>query len=131
MSDAKSHEKRAYDLEERTFEFALSTRRFITRHQWSLAQETDVKQLLRSSGSVAANYTEANNAGSKKEFAYRISVTKRESSESRLWIRLLGSTSTDEETKNEARQLFKEADELTRIFAAIHAKCQPASEADV
>jgi four helix bundle protein len=131
-SESKRDDSNKHDLEERTFAFALSVRQFISSCQWGAAQQTDIRQLLRScSGSVAANYTEANNSSSRKEFAYRMSVTKREASESRLWIRLLGSTSESEEAKDEARRLLKETDELTRIRATIHSNCHPSSEDDV
>lgn len=108
-----------YDLEERTFQFALSVRECISNNKWSRVQWSDVDQLLRSSGSVAANYTEANNAISKPDFLFRIRVAKKESSESKLWLRLLGATSESESTKSTLRALFKESDELTRILATI------------
>jgi len=57
-----------YDLEERTFKFALAVRACISSSRWNRAQWTDVDQILRSSGSVAANYVEANNAVSKADF---------------------------------------------------------------
>jgi four helix bundle protein len=109
-----------YDLEERTFQFARNVRVCVAQHRWVPAQWTDLKQILRSSGSVAANYTEANNAFSKSDFKHRIGICKKESGESRLWLRLLGSTSTNEKTKTDLRLLFQEADELVRIFATIH-----------
>ena len=109
-----------YDLEERTFRFALEVRLCIGRHRWSREQWTDVEQVLRSSGSVAGNYTEANNAFSKADFRHRIGICKKESGESKLWLGLLGGTSRDEPRKVELRILFKEADELTRIIAKIH-----------
>ncbi len=109
-----------YDLDERTFQYALEVRLCIARFRWSDAQWIDIKQLLRSSGSVAANYSEANNAFSKADFRHRIGICRKESGESRLWSRLLGSTTPDSEPKSQLRKLFKEADELTRIFATIH-----------
>jgi four helix bundle protein len=108
-----------YNLEERTFQYALAVRSCIAGSKWSRVQWTDVDQLLRSSGSVAANYTEANNAVSKADFLFRIRISKKEASESKLWLRLLGSTSENESTKSTLRSLFKESDELTRILATI------------
>jgi four helix bundle protein len=108
-----------YDLEERTFRFALAVRHCISEFKWSRAQWTDVDQLLRSSGSVAANYTEANNAVSKPDFLFRIRIAKKEASETKLWLRLLGETSKDEALKQILRPRFKESDELTRILATI------------
>jgi len=108
-----------YDLEERTFQYALAVRSCIAGSNWSRVQWTDVDQLLRSSGSVAANYTEANNAVSKPDFLFRIRISKKEASESKLWLRLLGATTENESTKSILRTLFKESDELTRILATI------------
>ena len=86
-------EEGKFDLEERTFQFALGVRQCLSVHRWKRAQWPDVNQLLRSSGSVAANYVEANNATSKPDFIYRIGVSKKECSESRL--RLLGATTSE------------------------------------
>ncbi|MBX3742791.1 MAG: four helix bundle protein [Akkermansiaceae bacterium] len=108
-----------YDLEERTFQFALSIRRCIAGRKWNREQWTDVDQLLRSSGSVAANYIEANNAVSKPDFLLRIRISKKEASETRLWLRLLGETSSDDTLKQTLRQLYRESDELSRILATI------------
>ena len=108
-----------YDLEERTFQFALAVRSCISASQWTRTQWSDCDQLLRSSGSVAANYIEANNAVSKPDFIFRIRIAKKEASESKLWLRLLGETSENESTQAALRALFKESDELTRILATI------------
>lgn len=92
-------EKPAYDLEERTYQYALQVRVCISGGKWAREQWTDVDQVLRSSGSVAANYIEANNAVSKPDFIFRIRVSKKEASESKLWLRLLEATSQNESTK--------------------------------
>ena len=105
-------------MEERTFQFALAVRRLIGAYKWSREQWTDVEQVLRSSGSVAANYTEANNSISSADFAHRLKISRKEASESRLWLRLLGETSPDDR-KPALRDLYREADELTRIFSSI------------
>jgi four helix bundle protein len=108
-----------YDLEERTFQFALHVRRCIAGTKWLREQWTDVDQVLRSSGSIAANYIEANNAISRPDFLFRIRISKKEASECRLWLRLLGETSQDETLKQTLRTLYKESDELARILATI------------
>lgn len=112
-------EERVFDLEERTFQFALAVRQCVSGHRWTRSQWVDLKQLLRSSGSVAANYVEANNAASRPDFIYRIGVSKKEAVESRLWLRLLGATTATESAKENLRDLYRESDELARIFAAI------------
>jgi len=111
--------KRDYNLEERTFQFALSIRECVSANKWTRAQWTDIDQMLRASGSVAANYVEANNAVSKGDFLFWIKVSKKEASECRLWLRLLGASSSAEPLKETIRQLYRECDELVRILAAI------------
>ena len=108
-----------YDLEERAFKFALAIRVCISSSKWNRAQWTDVEQVLRSSGSVAANYVEANNAVSKADFILRIRISKKGASESMLWLHLLEATFTDYSIKTTLRALFQEAEELTRILATI------------
>jgi len=108
-----------YDLDERTFRFALAVRRCIAEVKWTREQWTDIDQALRASGSVAANYVEANNAVSKADFLFRIRVSKKEANECRLWLRLLGETSDDDKLKQTLRALYKESDELARILATI------------
>lgn len=108
-----------YDLEERTYQFALHARRCISGTKWTREQWTDVDQVLRSSGSVAANYVEANNAISKPDFLFRLRISKKEASECRLWLRLLGETSNEETLKQTLRALYKESDEPARILATI------------
>lgn len=113
------NEGKIYDLEERSFCFALAARDCLAGGRWTRTQWTDVNQLLRSSGSIAANYIEANNSVSKSDFAYRISISKKESAESCLWLRLLGETTQPEPLKEILRTLYREADEITRILATI------------
>ena len=67
-----------YDLEERTFQFAKSVRLFIKTLKKTIANIEDSKQLVRSSGSVGANYIEANESLSKKYFVYRIKICRKE-----------------------------------------------------
>lgn len=109
-----------FDLEERTYEFALRVRRMIKRRDWDPSSWSDVQQLLRSSGSVAANYVESRDAISDDDFTYRIRISRKESRESALWLRLLhdsNSLSTDEAAEISA--LVSESDELRRIFSSI------------
>jgi four helix bundle protein len=73
--DAKAP-RRVYDLEDRTFEFARSCRAFVKRLTKTLANTEDGRQLIRSSGSVGANYIEANEALSKEDFVMRIKIRR-------------------------------------------------------
>ena len=65
-----------YDLEERTLEFAKRMRRFVKKLPKTITNLVDIKQLLRASGSVGANYIEANDSLSKKDFALRIKICR-------------------------------------------------------
>jgi four helix bundle protein len=112
-----------YDLEERTFLFAYNVRSFIKRIQNSRANSEDAKQLIRSSASVAANYIEANDAFSKKEFIYRIKICKKESKESILFLRLLDLSKTSA-LEDHRRVLIDESTQLMKIFGAILSKSQ-------
>ena len=83
------NKSKPYDLEERTYAFALEIRMFLRNTKWDPVSWTDIKQLLRSSGSVAANYIEAVESISDADSLYRLRVTKKEARESGLWLRLL------------------------------------------
>jgi four helix bundle protein len=111
--------KPPFDLEDRTYEFALRTRLFLRDHAWHRVSWEDVRQLLRSSGSVAANYVEAREAISDEDFIYRLRICRKEAKESALWLNLLSDTN---EVRSEAEAVFKsllaETDELVRIFTA-------------
>ena len=109
------------DLVERTFRFAQAVRGFVNRMPRVPSNYEDSRQLVRSSGSVAANYLEAQEGLSRKDFFYRIKVCKKEARESGLWLRLV-ELGQDAALAEERDRLVKEADELKLIFAAIAAK---------
>ncbi len=113
--------KPVYDLEERTFQFAKSVRFFVKTLPKTLSNIEDGKQLIRSSGSVGANYREANEALSKKDFLMRIKISRKEAKESHYWLRLIHETKSLNNT-NEAKKLIQEAIELKKILSAIAEK---------
>ena len=78
-----------YDLEDRTFEFAKKVRWFAKQLPKTVANMEDIKQVVRSSGSVGANYIEANESLSKKDFLMRVKICRKEGKESRYWLRLI------------------------------------------
>jgi len=78
-----------YDLEERTFLFAKNVRSFVRKLPKTIADIEDGKQLINASGSVGANYIEANESFSKKDFVFRIKICRKEAKESRYWLRLV------------------------------------------
>lgn len=81
------------DLEDRTFRFAESVRIFVKQLPRTIGNVEDVRQLVRSSGSVAANWIEADEALSKKDFLMRAKICRKEAKESRLFLRLLDAIS--------------------------------------
>lgn len=107
-----------YDLERRTQEFAKNCRDFLKILPKTISNIEDIKQLARSSGSVAANYIEANESLSKKDFAMRVKICKKESKETCLWLNLID-TREDPELDNTRKKLLDEATQLMKIFGAI------------
>ena len=105
-----------YDLENRTYLFARECRQLVNKLPKSVSNIEDSKQLVRSSGSVGANYIEANESFSKKDFLYRIKVCRKEAKESVLWLNLLSDLNSDE---YEFQSLIDEAVELKKIFSTI------------
>lgn len=107
-----------YDLEDRTLKFAQATRKFIRRLPQDLCNREDSKQLVRSSGSVGANYIEANEALSKKDFRMRVKISRKEVKEARYWLYLI-------DTKNSIKlddlkqKLIQESTELLKILSTI------------
>jgi four helix bundle protein len=110
-------DERKYDLETRTFLFAKSVRSFIKRVPMTLTNVDDCRQLGKASGSVGANYIEANESISRKEFDYRIKICRKEAKESTYFQRLID-ISDRSELQNEQNDLIQEATELTRIFGS-------------
>ena len=114
----KKSNSKQYDLEDRTLEFAKNVRVLVKKLNKSIANIEDGKQVVRSSGSVGANYIEANESLSKKDFIMRIKISRKEAKESRYWLRLIDINQNNElESKREV--LIDEATELMKIFGAI------------
>jgi len=113
--------EKIYDLEERTFQFAKSVRIAVKKLPKTTNNPEDIKQLVRSSGSVGANYIEANESLSKKDFLHRTKIARKEAKESAYWIRLILETNSEDFTK-EIKALYDEAIELKKILSAIIGK---------
>ena len=110
--------KPIYDLEERTFQFAKSVRLFVKTLPKSIANIEDGKQLVKASGSVGANYREANESLGKKDFLMRIKISRKEAKESAYWLRLIHETNNLRNAVD-AQTLIEEANELKKIFSSI------------
>lgn len=105
-----------YDLEERTYNFARDVRMFSRKMKIDSLNRDDVVQLVRSSGSIGANYREANDSLGKKDFVMRAKISRKEAKESLYWLRLLV---VNEELEKERQRLYGECEELMKIFGAI------------
>lgn len=116
--------KNKYDLEERTLKFARAVRQFIYKIPKTLINLDDCKQLIRSSGSVGANYIEANESLSVKDFIVRVKISKKEAKESIYWLTLL--ELENKELDEEKKLLIKECQELIYILASIIRKKEQA-----
>ena len=114
----ETRNSKRYDLEDRTLAFASHVRAFVKGIKKTTANIEDSKQLVRSSGSVGANYIEANESLSKKDFIMRIKICRKEAKESRYWLRLIDMDGNKQHEKTQ-EGLIQEATELMNIFGAI------------
>lgn len=114
----KTQNLKPYDLEERTLEFAKNVRAFVKKLPKTLSNIEDIKQLVKASGSIGANYIEANEALGHKDFLLRIKICRKEAKESRYWLRLIDINAISE-LENERKDSGNEAPELMNIFASI------------
>jgi four helix bundle protein len=120
MSETKSEKK--YDLEERTSKFAKRVIALCRQLEKHVINRELIGQLVRSAGSVGANYREANEALSRKDFSYRVKICRKEAKESSYWLDLL--REANEEYRREIEDLFQESVELRKIFSSIAEKAK-------
>jgi len=107
-----------FDLEDRTLAFARKVRGFVKKLSKTAANLEDGRQLIKASGSVGANYIEANESLGKKDFVMRVKICRKEAKESRYWLRLVDTNSEPDQEK-ERKELEKETTELMNIFGSI------------
>lgn len=105
-----------FDLEERTAKFAENIIRFAKKIPVTPVTQRSIPQLVGAGTSVGANYCEAADAESKKDFIHKIGISRKESREAKYWLRMIAMTV--DELKTEARILWKETHELNLIFSA-------------
>ena len=105
-----------YDLEDRTLKFAKRAMQYANSLPKNLSNIETARQLIRSSGSIGANYIEANESLSKKDFVMRIKISRKEAKETKYWLNL---TDVDHSLKDEKDALIQECTELMKIFGAI------------
>jgi four helix bundle protein len=107
-----------YDFEERALRFALRVRAFLKTLRRTVANQEDGRQLIKASGSIGANYIEANEALGKKDFVMRLRIARKEAKESRFFLRLLDTDGRDG-PESDRKSLIKEAGELLLILSAM------------
>ena len=109
--------KKIYDLEERTAKFGENIIKFANKIPKTPVTIPLIGQLVRAGTSVGANYCEADDAESKLDFKHKIGISKKESRETKHWLRMIAIAVP--ELKEEARILWQEAKELNLIFNSI------------
>lgn len=119
--ESQAPTSRVWDLEERGFDFARACRALIRKLPMDIPNQEDARQLTRASGSVGANYIEANDSLGKKDFQLHIKICRKEAKESAYFLRLLYTHKPDEP---ERLRLVQEATELKKIFSAILSKSE-------
>lgn len=109
--------KLKYDLEERTALFGENIIEFAKKVDKNTITLPLINQLIRATTSIGANYCEADCAETKKDFEHKIGICKKESKETRHWLRMIAKAVP--EYKEETRKYWKEANELNLIFSSI------------
>ncbi len=122
---SKAQNSRPYDLRDRTLRFAKMVRNYVRHLPKTVSNIEDARQLIKASGSVGANYVEAEEALSRKDFVLRIKISRKEAKESGYCLEL---TESKEEQIMEKQNLIKEATELTKIFGSIVEKSKQSFE---
>jgi|SRR3989344_1987791 len=116
----ENENKKKYDLEERTAKFGENVIKFCKKIPKNIITNPLINQLVKAGTSVGANYSEADDAESKQDFRHKIGICKKESRESKHFIRMI--VVAVPELKDEARYLWQEAKEINLILNAIYRK---------
>ncbi len=110
-----------YNLEERVAKFAENIIKFVKKIPKTVENLPLITQLVKSGTSVAANYYEATEGESKKDFVHKISIAKKEAKETKLWLRTI--VVSEPKLAEEARILYKETQEFIMIFSKAKKTC--------
>ena len=108
-----------YDLEQRTIKLAIAVRNFVQNLPKTLTNLEDGKQVVRSSGSIGANYIEANESLSRKDFIMRLKISRKEAKETIYWLNIILKTNENQEIMSTCEYLIKETSESRNILSAI------------
>ncbi|MGE5609356.1 MAG: four helix bundle protein [Bacillota bacterium] len=116
----KPNRPKGFDLEDRTAQFGVAVLAFAKTIPMNEITRPLIGQLVRSATSVGANYVEADDADSKKDFRFKIGLCRREAKETKHWLRMI--SAAEPTLRDAARELWREAQELNLIFSAIRRK---------
>jgi four helix bundle protein len=117
MRSGAPEPQKKFDLEERTARFGEAVIAFLKNLRHDPISTPLISQLVRSATSIGANYCEADDAESKRDFRHKIAICRKECRETKHWLRMI--VAANPATREEARRFWQEAQELTLIFAAI------------
>ena len=118
-----------FDLEDRTTKFGEEVIELLGEIRETAITRPLISQVIRAATSIGANYAEADDAPTKKDFRYRISICRKEARETKYWFRMLAKAAPD--SAEAARPLWKEAHELNLIFSKIWRSSAPTSESKI
>ncbi|HOW25244.1 MAG TPA: four helix bundle protein [Bacteroidales bacterium] len=119
------------ELEQRAQDYAVRIRWFVKSLPSTLSNYEDVRQLIKSSGSICANYIESNEALSKRDRVMRLKISRKEAKETALWIStILKSNDLSPAVAQSGESLFQEANELRNILSAIIIKTETKEKAN-
>ncbi len=120
--------RRSYDLEKRTSKFGEEIITFVKTVPKDVITRPLITQLIKAGTSIGANYCEANDAESKKDFCHKLGITRKESKETCFWLQMIAKACP--ESKQQGRILWKEAKELNLIFSSIIRKARSSNPAE-
>jgi four helix bundle protein len=112
---------KVYDLENRTLVFTKKVIDFVNTLEKTIGNKEIGKQLVRSAGSIGANYIEANESLSRKDFLMRVKICRKEAKETCYWLKLIACKNNLEP---EHQSLLKESTEIMKIFGSIVTKSE-------
>lgn len=118
----KINVSKKYDLDARTMEFGKRIIKLVKSLSKNTINDNLGNQVMRSGTSIGANYREANESQTKKDFAFKIGICRKEAKETVFWLNLI--IEANPELKNRMKLLLNESEELVKIFGAISQKCK-------
>ncbi len=120
LRDGEGLVGKKYDLDERTALFGENVIRFAKKIPFNPVNKRLIEQLVGAATSIGANYCEADDGVSMKDFKNKIGTCRKEAKETKFFLRMIATA--EEQLRGEARELWKEAKELHLIFCAIYRK---------